>query len=236
MGFKPGWRMTAFTAFFLPAVVALGLWQVERGAEKRAMEMDYLARLTALSVPIGELTDSARFQRVKLYGSFDHHIFFLDNQVYQGQTGYWIVQVFNEAGGKRYLVNRGFTAAPASRADLPNIQTPTGNLHLIGTVWPFTGLIPVLDADEWSQQWPKRIQRLDVARMAAAVGAEPVEVRLEPGQPGVTIAAPFATVLSDAKHRGYAATWFGLAFVLVAGYVFFGIKSARLTRTDIHNR
>ena len=66
--------------------------------------------------------------------------------------------------------------------------------------------------------------------MAAVVDAAPVEVRLEPGQTGVTKAAPLASVLSDAKHLGYAATWFGLAAALLILYVIYGLKRAREQR------
>ena len=97
-------------------------------------------------------------------------------------------------------------------------------VEVIGAVWPFTGLVPLLDDDAWQGGWPKRVQRLDVERMAVAIEGSAVEIRLEPGQPGVVVAAPFAAVLSDAMHRGYAVTWFGLALALVGCYVFFGLK------------
>ena len=98
---------------------------------------------------------------------------------------------------------------------------------VVGAVWPFLGLLPVYDEDAWAAGWPKRVQRMEITRMAKEADAVAVEIRLEPGQPGVAQAAPFASVLSDAKHRGYASTWFGLALVLSVGYVIFGIRSAR---------
>ena len=224
--FQPGWKMTLFTVVLLPTVVSLGFWQLSRGAQKRAMETDYLTQLTALPVAAAAIDGSVRFQRVRLKGRFGAEIFLIDNQILQGRTGYWIVQVFDDSSGSRFLTNRGFVAAPQLRAELPKLMTPTGTVELVGTVWPFTGLIPVLDDDEWPAGWPKRVQRMDVQRMAATVAAAPFEVRLEPGQLGVENAAPFATVLSDAKHLGYAATWFGLAVALVAGFTIFGFKNA----------
>ncbi len=219
--------MTTFVAVMLPLVLSLGSWQVERGAEKRGLEMDYLERVTMLPVRPNPATESLqRFQRVRLQGNFATEVFLVDNQVSGGKTGYWIVQCFDDsASGRRYLVNRGYIQAPPVRSEMPVLSAPEGPLEVVGAIWPFTGLIPVLDDDAWPEGWPKRVQRLDVARMAAQVGAEPFEVRLEPGQPGVQVAAPFAQVLSDAKHRGYAATWFGLAIALVAGYLVFGFKN-----------
>ena len=48
MQFAPGWKMTLLVAILLPTVLALGTWQVNRGAYKRALETDYLNRLTML--------------------------------------------------------------------------------------------------------------------------------------------------------------------------------------------
>ena len=194
--------MTVFVALFLPLVLSLGWWQVQRGAEKRGMETDYLNRLTALPVrPTAAGATLGRFERVRLQGNFGDDVFLVDNQIHRGKPGYWVVQSFEDKRAGRYLVNRGFVPAPALRAQLPDVVTPNGEVEVVGAIWPFTGLIPVLDDDVWSADWPKRVQRLDVARMARQVQAVPLEVRLEPGQPGVTVAAPFAQVLSDAKHN-----------------------------------
>ncbi len=222
--------MTIFVMIFLPLVIGLGYWQLERGAEKRRMEFQYMSKITELPVPPEHAALSTPFQRVRVTGEFADEIFLVDNQVAAGQTGYWVVQLFVDLTGARLLVNRGFVAAPDARAEMPIVNAPAGQVTLTGVVWPFTGLIPVLDDDVWENVWPRRVQRLDIARMASVVGASPVELRLEGGQPGVSRAAPFAGVLSDAKHRGYAATWFGLAAALVVLYLIYGLKRAREQR------
>lgn len=232
MQFAPGWKMTLLVAILLPTVLALGTWQVNRGAYKRAMETDYLNQLTTLPVAAAALDHQARFQRVRLTGEFLPQAFLVDNQILDGQVGYWLVQGFADIGGQTFLVNRGYIPGTGGRDVLPRIDTPDGQVQVVGAIWPFTGLVPVLDEDVWANQWPKRVQRMDIKRMAASINAQPIEVRLEPGQPGVAAAAPFAQVLSDAKHRGYAATWFGLAAALVAAYVAFGIKVGREQRAQ----
>ena len=219
--------MTLFVVILLPIVLTLGAWQLSRGAEKRALESDYLDRLTSLPVQAAEFDPIVRFQRVKLEGELQPQIFLVDNQILNGKTGYWVLQLFIETQGRRFIVNRGFLTAQSRRDQLPEVPLLPGRVELLGVAWPYTGLIPVLDDDAWPETWPKRVQRLDIKRMAQMLSAEPVEIRLEPGQPGVLQAAPFAQVLSDAKHRGYAATWFGLAITLLVGYVFLGIRNAR---------
>lgn len=229
--FQPGWPMTMVVAVLLPCIVSLGFWQLDRGATKRGLEMAYLDKLTTLPVRPADDDLVENFQRVVLKGQFMRQVFLVDNQVSGGVTGYWVVQTFADELGANFLVNRGFTPGTSSRKVLPTIDTPAGKVNVIGAVWPDTGLIPVLDEDKWEEGWPKRVQRLDIGRMSAYVSAKKVEIRLEPGQPGVAIAAPFASLLSDAKHLGYAATWFGLAAALCVSFIVFGFKHSPRTET-----
>ena len=217
--------MTLTVALLLPLLVALGWWQLARGAEKRILESQYLERMISLPVAPGPAALAEPFTRIRLRGRYGSEIFLLDNQVMAGKVGYWVVQAF-VTGTERYLVNRGFVAAPPSREALPVIDAPSEPVEIVGVVWPFLGLVPLLEEDHWSASWPKRVQRMNVERMAQAADAVPVELRLEPGQPGVYSAAPFATLLSDARHRGYAATWFGLAAALAIAYGAFGWRRA----------
>ena len=216
--------MTLFVAAMLPVLVSLGLWQLDRGAEKRTMESDYLAKLTELPREPGLEARFADFQRLRLKGSFTDEVFLVDNQIHDGRVGYWVMQGFETLDRRKFVLNRGFLGASQDRAVLPFVPTPQQELVVIGMVWPFTGLVPVLDDDAWGQGWPKRVQRADIKRMAEFIGAADVEIRLEAGA-GTLVPAPFAARLSDDIHRGYAATWFGLAIALVILYIIYGFKS-----------
>ena len=56
--FRPGWKMTLFTALLLPLVLSLGIWQLGRAEEKREFESAYLDRIGALAVvPAEAVTD-----------------------------------------------------------------------------------------------------------------------------------------------------------------------------------
>ena len=236
--FRPGFKMTAFVLIFVPATLALGLWQTARGDYKRDLHDQYLDALTQLPQRYMGQASPNNFARLRVDGVYTHEQFFVDNQVHEGRVGYWLLQAVDlvdqteQAGSyKKVLVNRGFYPAPQSRAQLPNLTTPALRQSLVGVVWPFTGLIPLLADDAWSADWPKRVQRLDIARMAELVGALPVEIRLESDVPGVAVAAPVAPRLDEDKHRGYAATWFGLTVALVVLYLLYGFRNSEDTRT-----
>lgn len=211
-----------------PVVFALGVWQLSRAEEKRVLIEDRYARMGALPVSESELDAAPPFTRVRLEGGFDpDRIFFLDNQIIDGETGYAVLHVYESRHGARYLVNRGWVAAPGNRDELPDVGVPVAPV-ITALVWPFTGLQPIFEADPWGEGWPKRVQRLELDRMAGvAAVAVAAELRLEAGQPGALTPLPDATTLNPGKNTGYAAQWFGIGTVLLAGWVVFGISQGR---------
>ena len=111
--FRPRWWAVLLAAGGCAAGIALGNWQSGRAAEKRA--------LAAAQAP------------VTLRGSFDaRYTVFADNKLYRGRPGYHVVQPLRLAEGKHVLVNRGWVAAGASRAQLPEVRTPAGEVELTG--------------------------------------------------------------------------------------------------------
>ena len=123
--FSPGWRMTVFAVVLVPVVAGLGLWQLERAAEKRGYEETALTRLASLPVPAGEAMEA--FRRVRLNGRYDaQRTFLVDNQVRDSVVGLGVVSVFVGDDGRRWLVNRGFVTGDPRRARLPEIATPAG--------------------------------------------------------------------------------------------------------------
>jgi surfeit locus 1 family protein len=218
--------MTAFLLVMLPVTVALGSWQLDREADKLALQTAYYERLGGLPMTAPQRLEGLDFARVRLTGRYlpgRHYL--VDNRTDRGRSGYWVVTVFEGTDGRRWLVNRGWVAAPSRREQLPEVPTPDALQTLIGVVWPDTGLPPLLADDPWPETWPRRVQRLDIARMAGLDGGtEPVEVRLEAGQPGVFSAAPVDVDFAPERHRGYAVQWFSLAGVLLMGYLIFGFS------------
>lgn len=216
-------------------LVALGAWQLERAAEKRAYQARYFDRVGDLPhAPPASLAD-AGFARLRLLGRYQAgRDYLVDNRPRRGQPGYWVVSRFAADDGRVYLINRGWLAAPPDRSVLPDVPTPVGPVSLQVVVWPDMGLPPLLAEDAWPPHWPKRVQRLDVARMATDHdgGAGPgrvvaAELRLEPGQPGVFEPVPVDLAFDPERHQAYAAQWFGLALVLAAGYVILGLRRER---------
>ncbi len=216
--------MTLFVLALLPLLVGLGCWQLGRAEEKRQLEEQMLTRIGALpQVPGTSLSD---FERLRLSGAYEpERTFLLDNQTHAGEVGYGVITSFRTDDGRRWLVHRGFLAGDPGRRSLPVVETPAGHVTLVGLVWPELGLLPIYGPDEWPEGWPKVIQRFEVARMSALLdNAVPREIRLEDGQPGALVPVPMSLNMPAGRHTGYAVQWFGLAIVLIGGYVYFGFR------------
>ena len=233
--------MTIFALFFLPVLLRLGVWQLDRAEEKRALTAQALSQAAALPEPLDPRyvleAQADAFRPVSTRGCFvSDRFLLLDNQVLDGVVGYWVLQVFEADDGRRWLVNRGFLAGGDDRNQWPAVETPAYGLGLRGLLWPELGLLPLLDrtaaaeeAPMASEGWPKRVQRMDLATFAGwEPKLEPFELRLTGDSAGLVGPAAPAAIPQDAdRHQGYAVQWFALAGVLISGWILFGRSRAR---------
>ena len=232
VGFRPGIGATFGVALLCSAALGLAAWQLQRAEEKRVLQEGYVASMGGLPVAAEQLAGrpADEFKRVRLQGEYDlHRHFLVDNRMLGSQVGYVVVTPFLERSGVWYLVNRGWLAAPSSRLQLPWVPTPSGQLTIEAAVWPDTGLPPLLADDAWGADWPKRVQRLNVARMIRHVSASyPYELRIESSQPGALQSLPTVLGFSADRHRGYAAQWLALGALVLFGWIGFGIRRAQV--------
>ena len=232
--FRPGVALSVLVLVLVPTGIALGVWQLHRAEQKRTLEEGYLASLGGL--PGDEATlrtrgEAAAFERTRLVGEFDAtEQFYVDNRTRDGVPGYWVVTPFRSVSSETYFVNRGWLAAPR-RGTLPAAPPPEGEVRIEVVPWPSTGLGVLAGADDWNDGWPKRVQRMDIERMASIVPvAVAMELRLEAGSPGVLEPVAATLDLAPARHIGYAVQWFALAGALAATWLVLGIRRGRTTR------
>lgn len=225
--FRPGLRMTALVALLIPLTVSLGFWQIDRAGQKRAIEEARLASYGALPIDENQLADAPPFARIRFRGRYDGaHQFLLDNSTRHGAPGYLVVTPFETASGRRVLVNRGWVAAPVSRAEIPDPGAPDGDTRIVAVVWSASEASR--DASEWGGGWPKRIERFDGRRMSESVLASiGSEFRLEDDQPGALEPIVLGEEMSATRHIGYAVQWFSMAIMLLIAFVVLGLRRGR---------
>jgi cytochrome oxidase assembly protein ShyY1 len=219
--------MTLLVVLLAPLTVGLGFWQLDRGAQKRAIEDARLASYGALPVDESQLMNAPPFARVRIEGRYDGtRQFLVDNRSQRGVPGYVVVTPFDTVRGQRLLVDRGWIAAPASRGELPDVRVSDAAVRIVGTLWTVSAATK--DASAWSEGWPKRVEQFDGARMGEAVGgAIPMEFRLEEDQAGSLEPILLGEEMSSTRHIGYAVQWFAMAIALTAAYVVLGVRRGR---------
>jgi len=236
-GARPGfrfdaeWRTTLFTLVFVPLMIGLGFWQLQRASEKEALAAAFESRQQQGPVPLSQLGDRSAnalaYAPVEIRGSFLPQMYFLlDNQVRGGQFGYevlGVVELEDEAGA--VLVNRGWIAGDAARQSLPTVPSVEGAVQLTGHVYVAPGAPFLLAEQQLEEGWPKRIQAVEMDKLEAAVtqvhpGAVfPFPVRIDAGEPGALVADWQVVNMSPQKHQAYAMQWFAMAAVLSGYYL-----------------
>ena len=204
----------AFGAGGAAVLIALGIWQLDRLGWKEGLIAEAEARLAADPRPLPAAPDPATddWTRVRVEGRIkgDGETYVLTSQKLLG-PGYRIVVPFETDGGRRILLDRGFVPEaerdPATREPVPERMAVTGVLRWPNETGAFTP-DPVPERSEWYAR--------DVARMAAALGTEPLLVVAEPhgGRKHPRGTQPKVTLPNN--HFGYAMTWFSLAAIWLA--------------------
>ena len=207
--FRPPWWGAALAAAGCAAGIALGNWQTDRAAQKRAA--------------------AAAVERVELRGELDAaHTVYLDNKLRHGRPGYEIVQPLRLADGRRVLVNRGWIAATESRDRLPPLRTPAGEVSVWGERREHfaQALAPGAAPEEAGRVW----QNVTVARFASWSGLalEPWVLEqhsaLDDGLVRDWPAAGFGAEVNES----YALQWYSLAALSVI--LFFALNFKRERR------
>lgn len=231
--FSPDWKTSVFTLLFLPLLLALGNWQLDREAEKTIIleQEKRTASAAPITLPHGSkaIDSLPQFTRLKLKGSFRESLFLLDNRISKGRVGYEVLQLFDTVDGHHVWVNRGFIAAGRTRTELPTIEIVSGPLELHAQVYKPYGEAYSLgetSIDRRSQNMAV-IQTVDLAQLNEFMHITqsiPYELRLQAGSPAA-LATYWSTVNVDpAKHRGYAVQWFAMACALIIFYLLRSLK------------
>lgn len=221
---------TLFAAFFLPLLLALGSWQLERADEKRALFADFDAAGEPVDIaehPLG-IEELRRYARVTASGRYlAERQFLLDNMVRDGQAGFRVLTPLELERGGVVMVDRGWVERDFTSAVLPAVPVDDGRRALAGRMdrLPRAGIDL---AGGVASGWPRVVQFPDREELEAALGVElvPGLLRLDDDQPDGYRRDWRPAQFGPERHVGYAVQWYALAATLVVMYLAWAFRRA----------
>ncbi|MCC7328091.1 MAG: SURF1 family protein [Burkholderiales bacterium] len=228
------WRVVVPTIAAVAGValfVTAGLWQRDRMEQKQALRAQLDAAAARAPETLPDLRDwtSWRFRPVEVAGTFDaKRQILIDNKVHEGHAGFQVVAPLVLVDGRVVLVNRGWVAGGATRADLPAASPPAGNVRLRGRLnVPAVAYLELEHTTVAGHVW----QNLDVQRIAKAFDMTLVPVVIE--QTAAVDAADAlvrdwpAPDLGVNTHRIYMVQWFTFAAMTAGLWIYFTFRRRR---------
>ena len=214
----------------------LGVWQLDRAAQKNAIEAAMQSRrimppLAAAQLARSEAEAAPQEHRSAVVsGRWDGvHTVYLENRPMNGRTGFFVVTPLLLDDGSAVLVERGWLPRdPTDRTKLTPPPTPAEPVKLAGRIaLHLSQVYQIGDAGSG----PIR-QNLDLAPFAAETGLKlrPLVVVQEDGQlaPLDGLQRDWPKPAADVqKHYGYAFQWFAMAALIIGLYVWFQLIRPR---------
>jgi surfeit locus 1 family protein len=204
-----------FSGLFLPLLLGLGVWQLQRAEFKQQQQVQWDQQTSELAWPqlVEQGLDAGR--PVQLNGSYGDTTWLLDNRTRDGMAGYEVLTVFYPLQGPALVVNRGWVIAPRTREQLPEIPATQERVEISGRLADFPQP-PVLAAVQPGSGWPRRVQSLppEVAQDVVPELPKLILRLADQNQPGALRADWAPDRMAVATHYGYATQWFALALML----------------------
>lgn len=231
--YKPAfWVFCIGALAALVVLISLGNWQVRRLAWKEQLIADVDARLNQAPIEApGPETwgavarDAFVYTPVKVKGVFDHahevHVWFALQDPQGGPyggPGYLVLTRFKTSDGWDVIVNRGFVPDTLKEAASRPETLVKGNVEL-------TGLMRFDEPKNWNSAKADKVENVwivrQVAEMAEFLEMDPantapywIDLTKGQGVNGLPQGGETRVTFRN-SHLQYAATWYGLALVLV---------------------
>ncbi len=217
----------------------LGLWQLDRAAQKEALQsaLDSRGAMPELAADLPVTEAAARevhYRHVVLQGTWmQGSTVYLENRQMNAQPGFFVVTPLLLASGDAVLVQRGWMPRDIQdRTRLQPVSTPPAEVTVRGQIAPPPGRLFEFAG---AASGPIR-QNLVLTEFSQELGValRPWSVQQQDQSPAAVddgLLRQWPLSASDVhKHYGYAFQWFGLCALLAGLYVWFQLVSPRLKR------
>ncbi len=230
------WIVNVATVLTMAVTASLGLWQLDRAAQKLALQAQINDRSGLPAWSNADLLQAPEpsagvYRPVNLVGTWvPEASVFLDNRQMNKRVGFFLVTPLRLEGSDRVvLVQRGWVARDfTDRSRVPAITTPAGTVRVPGRLAPPPGKLFELGE---AGAGPIR-QNIDLAVLQRETGLPLLSVSVQQsGDVSDGLLREWPQVALDVgKHHGYAFQWFALCALAGILYVWFQILSPRRKR------
>ncbi len=231
------WRWLLTTLLVITAVgvlIRLGIWQLDRLAQRRAFNARVEAQLTApelnlnQALPLDGLYDM-EYRTVEVTGQYDFsQEVLLRNQAWQNQPGFHVLTpLMIEGRSESVLVDRGWIpydqAQKLQAFQEPGLVTVTGMLRRPQSKPDFGGVPDATLAPGQTRLDAWNIVNLERIQQQVDMPLLPVYLQQAPDPAWTSL--PYRSLpeleLTEGPHQGYALQWFTFAAILALGYPYF---------------
>ena len=219
------WCLLAVLALAAVLTTAsLGRWQLSRAAQKENLQAAIDAQMAAPVLSEKELEQEPALwdemhRRVSLEGFWMHRkTLFLDNRLYQGRAGFWVLTPLLLDEKTAVLVQRGW--APADLRDVraePKVPEPNELVRIQGRLAPAPSRWLELDGQTPAPTGSSRIRHnIDISELRQQWGVSIVAVVLQtdPSEPELVRDWPLVAA-TVSTNLGYAFQWFAMSAALL---------------------
>ena len=218
-------------SIFIVIFASLGLWQLDRAAEKKALiaQFENVDQYSTVS----ELSGLPEFARVELGGEYlPQQQVLIDNIIQDGRPGYYVITPFKpDVVGPVLLVNRGWIAKQLGNTESPDVSLSAGGHRLVRGLVGHLPRVGIRPGEAFAEHgaWP---------RVAVYPSSDEIAAELDlPVMPQVLLLSPEAedgyrrqwqpNVSGPATHYGYAVQWFAMAATVVGLFIWHLRKGRR---------
>ncbi|MCL4559390.1 MAG: SURF1 family protein [Chloroflexi bacterium] len=214
--------------------VRLGIWQLDRLGQRRALNAHLRANLSAQplnlnALPVPDDLSGQQYRQVVITGVFDYsQQMTILNQDWKGEVGnHLLIPLILQGSQQAVLVDRGWIPeadATPGKWEKYNIQ---GTVTLTGQIRQSQDEAAIfgLGADQpLAPGAPRRIgwTRVNIGQIAQQTTLSLLPVYIVQAPDAGSTALPYRSLaqpdLSEGPHLGYAIQWFVFAILFIAGY------------------
>ncbi len=231
--FAPALPETMLTVMALAGLIGLGVWQLQRAGEKRALTETFVAgQQRTVHLSGANAADLPRYQQVIVAGEYEtSRQILLDNMPSRtGVPGYRVLTPLKLEDGNLLFVDRGWVALGPTRASLPAIEVGSLHREIIGRLDRLP--LPAMrlgTQDLSAPTWPLVVnfpEFRDLKRLYGDKVLQPILLLDPKAEDGFERAWEPHFGVGPTRNVAYAIQWFALAVALVVIFIVVNLKKA----------